>query len=249
MIGAGVMGAGIAQVLAAAGYPVRLHDVAESILERAMAGIENGPYGLLASEARGKVPAGSVAGALGRITTTTDLNRACENVDLVVEAIPELIDLKLELFRRLDTLTRPDTILASNTAGLSITALAHATTHPARVLGWHWAAPCSVMRLAEIIVHPSTDDVVRDAVVATATRCGKNPEVIRDQPLVWGFVANRIMLQVRREALRIIAEGVATEEQVDQIMKDCFRWPLGPCEGMGGAANPMAGRPEAELLR
>jgi 3-hydroxyacyl-CoA dehydrogenase len=165
----------------------------------------------------------------------------------VIEAVPEQMDVKVKVFRTLDIVARPDTILASNTAGLSITALAHATARPELVLGWHWAAPCAVMKLAEIAVHRDTSRETVDAVVAAAARCGKNPQVINDQPLVWGFVANRIMLQARREARRVVAEGIATPEQVDAIMKDCFRWPVGPFEGMGGV-DALEGRPEADLL-
>jgi 3-hydroxyacyl-CoA dehydrogenase len=247
--GAGIMGSQIAQVLAAAGHAVRLQDIQPDALSKALHGIEHDRFGLRAAVNRGKLTAAEADAALARIRTTTDLEEACRDVDLVIEAVPELIDLKMEVFRKLDAITRPDTILASNTAGLSITALAHATARPGLVLGWHWSAPCAVMRMAEIIIHPATEQCAIDAVVAAAARCGKNPQVIKDQPLVWGFVANRIMLQVRREALRIVREGIATPEQVDALMKDCFRWPTGPFEQMGNADQPMGSRPEAELLR
>lgn len=248
VVGAGIMGAQIAQVLAASGFTVRLRDIDEGVLTRALHEIEHGPFGLRASVNRGKLTAAEADAAISRITTTTNLADATGDVDLVLEAVPESISLKLDIFRQLDAITRPDTILTSNTAGLSITALAHATNNPGRVLGWHWAQPCAVMKLAEIAVHPATEQRAIDAVVAAAAQCGKDPQVIKDQPLKWGFVANRIMLEARREARRIVREGVATPEQVDAIMKDCFRWPVGPLEGLGGVENPMQGRPEADLL-
>lgn len=139
------------------------------------------------------------------------------------------------MFRQLDALCPEHTILTSNTAGLSLAALAAATDRPEKVLGWHWFQPCAVMRLAEIIVHDETSDAACDAVVAAAEQCNKNPVVVKDQQMVWGFVGNRINRAVRIEAARIVAEGLATEDQVDAIMKDGFRWPMGPFEMQRGA--------------
>jgi len=117
-----------------------------------------------------------------------------------------------------------------NSSGFSIGALAGATDRAERVIGWHWATPASVIKVAEITVHRGTADSVRDAVVEAARRCGKHPEVIHDQPLAWGFVANRVFAAAMREARQIVDEGVATPEQVDRLMKDCYRWPAGPFE-------------------
>jgi 3-hydroxyacyl-CoA dehydrogenase len=248
VVGSGIMGAQIAQVLATAGHTVWLHDVRTEALDSGVQEIEHGRFGLRASVARGKISEESAKAALRRIRVTLDINEACEDVDLIIEAVPEILDLKMEIFRSLNGLARQDAILASNTAGLSVTALAHATTRPSFVLGWHWATPCAVMRMAEIVRHSENSQEMIEAVVQAARRCGKNPIVINDQPLAWGFVANRIMLQVRREAFRVVNEGVATKEQVDQLMKDCFRWPLGPFEGMGDIEGFLH-RPEGVLLR
>jgi len=109
-------------------------------------------------------------------------------------------------------------------------ALAHATRRPAQVLGWHWAQPTPVMRLAELVVHDGVDPMALTTISDLAARCGKNPVVVRDQPEAWGYVANRIQAATRREAALIVAEGVASPEQVDQLVKDCFRWPMGPFE-------------------
>ncbi len=234
MIGAGVMGAGIAQVLASGGYDVHLYDVRAEALTAALERIEHGKYGLRRGIALGKVTGAQMTAALERIATFSDLAAACAGVDLVVEAVPEDLGLKVQTFRHLDALAPPHAILASNTSGFPITGLAAATDRPAQVIGWHWASPVPVMKLAEIAVHKGTNVATRDAVVAIAARCGKNPTVINDDTRHWGFVANRIFGVVVREARQIVAEGIATPEQVDTLVKDCFRWPVGPFELTGG---------------
>lgn len=234
MIGAGVMGAGIAQVLAAGGYDVHLYDVRAEALTAALERIEHGKYGLRRGIALGKTTPEQTTAALEHLATFTDLAAACAGVDLVVEAVPEDLGLKVRLFRQLDTLAPAHAILASNTSGFPITGLAYATDRPAQVIGWHWASPVPVMMLAEIAVHKETSAATRDAVVTVAARCGKNPVVINDDTRHWGFVANRILMVVVREARQIVAEGIATPEQVDTLVKDCFRWPVGPFEMTGG---------------
>ncbi len=234
MIGAGVMGAGIAQVLTAGGYDVHLYDVRAEALTTALERIEHGKYGLRRGIELGKTTPEQMAAALEHLATFTDLAAACAGVDLVVEAVPEDLGLKVRLFRQLDTLAPAHAILASNTSGFPITGLAYATDRPAQVIGWHWASPVPVMKLAEIAVHKETSEATRDAVVAVAARCGKNPAVINDDTRHWGFVANRILMVIVREARQIVAEGIATPEQVDTLVKDCFRWPVGPFEMTGG---------------
>lgn len=234
MIGAGVMGHGIAQVLATAGYDLRLYDVRDEALTAALERIERGRYGLRGAVTRGKLAEEQVAPILARIAPTTDLATACANVDLVIEAVPEDLGLKVRIFRQLDALAPPRAILASNTSGFPIVGLAYATNRPERVIGWHWSSPVPAMRLAEIAVHHATADDVRDTIVEVAARAGKNPVVIKDTPRHWGFVANRILMAVTREARQIVAEGIATPEQVDDLVKDCFRWPVGPFEMTGG---------------
>lgn len=230
IVGAGLMGAGIAQVLALGGLDVVVNDLTDEALEKAMSRIEHGRYGIRKGVEIGKVDAADAESALGRLRTTTDLSDAVADADLVIEAVYEDFQLKARVFRRLDAAAPPRTILASNSSGFSIGGLAGATDRPEKVIGWHWATPASVIKVAEITVHRGTADAVRDAVVETARRCGKHPEVINDQPLAWGFVANRIFSAAMREAREIVAEGVATPEQVDRLMKDCYRWPAGPFE-------------------
>ncbi len=234
IVGAGVMGAQIGQVLAAAGHAVRLHDVSADQLRGALERIEHDRFGLRKAVERRKLTTEQVGATLRRITTTADLAGACADADLVVEAVPEDVGLKVRVFRQLDRLAPARAILASNSAGLPIAAMAYATDRPEKVLGWHWFQPCAVMPLVEIVVHDGVAAETRDAMVAVSTRCGKRPQVVRDQPMVWGFVGNRINRVVRQEAARIVAEGIATEEQVDAIMRDGFRWAMGPFELMSG---------------
>ena len=119
----------------------------------------------------------------------------------------------------------------------SIAALAAATDRPGHVIGWHWASPAFVMKFAEIVVTKETDEGVRDTVVGIAGRCGKNPVVVNDNPMAWGFVANRIYFAMMNEATRVVNEGVATHEEVNQLMVDCYRWPVGPFAMVKGAGS------------
>ena len=147
------------------------------------------------------------------------------------------LDVKLRVFRDLDRAAPAGAILASNTSGFPIAAMAGATTRPERVIGWHWASPAFVMRFAEIVVTNDTAAAVQAAVCEVASRCGKNPIVVKDQPMAWGFVANRVYGAMLREAARVVEEGVATHEQVNQLMVDCFRWPVGPFAMEKGASS------------
>lgn len=230
VVGGGTMGSGIAQVLAVSGFDVSLHDTDNTALARARETIEDGPFGMRASVARHKLSISDFESARTRIRYCRDLDEACLDTGCLIEAVPEDLGLKMKVFKQCDRLTPPKAILTSNTAGLPIVALAYATERPERVLGWHWAQPCIVIKMAEIVVHGDCAPEAVATVEQLARTCGKNPHVVKDQPREWGFVANRIMLRVRREARAIVDEGVATPEQVDALLKDCFRWPVGVFE-------------------
>jgi 3-hydroxybutyryl-CoA dehydrogenase len=237
VIGAGVMGGGIAQSLVVAGHTVVCSDIAASALDAARKDAEEGRFGLAGAVARGKLSAEDAAAARGRIAYTDDLAVAVAGADLVIECVPERLDLKLAVFRQLDDIAPRNAILASNTSGFPIAAMAGATRRPERVIGWHWASPAFVMKFAEIVVTDATADDVRDAVVECAKACGKNPVVVRDNPMAWGFVANRIYGAMLREAARVVDEGVASHDEVNQLMVDCFRWPVGPFAMVRGATS------------
>ncbi len=233
VIGAGVMGAGIARVFAVGGDRVVLVDVADAVLDRARTTIRSGRFGLEGATERGLLdePVDTVE---ARISFASDLD-AVAACDLVIEAVPEDLDVKTSLFRGLDARCGPDTILASNSSGLPIAAMAAATGRPDRVIGWHWASPAQVMAFAEIVVTEQTSEATTATVVAAADRLGKHPIVVRDHPETWGYVANRIYMAAMREAQAVVADGVAAEADVDRLLVDCYRWPVGPFTMMRGA--------------
>jgi 3-hydroxyacyl-CoA dehydrogenase len=230
------MGSGIAQTLAQAGFRVVCSDIAEPVLERAREQVRSGRYGVDRAVERGKLSRADADAALARLTFTASLEEAARH-PLVVECIPERLDLKIRLFRDLDRLAPPGAVLASNTSGFPIAALAAATNRPESVLGWHWASPPPVMKLAEIVVTPATSAQAQQRVAEIARACGKNPIVVKDFPTQWGFVANRVYFAMVREAQRVVDEGIATREQVNQLMVDCFNWPVGPFAMVAGATS------------
>jgi 3-hydroxyacyl-CoA dehydrogenase len=236
VIGAGVMGSGIAQTLAIAGYETVCCDLAPEALARAKVDVVSGRYGMESAIARGKLTRDAMQTALTRLTWSDSLAMAAVS-DLIVECVPETLDLKIRVFRELDRVAKPTAILASNTSGFPIAALAAATSRPDRVVGWHWASPPPVMRLAEIVAAERTSAATIETVVEVARSCGKNPIVVKDSAMAWGFVANRIYLAMIREAQRVVDEGVATREQVNELMVDAFRWPVGPFAMTAGATS------------
>jgi 3-hydroxybutyryl-CoA dehydrogenase len=236
VLGAGVMGGGIAQVTAIAGYETVCYDIAADALARGREHATTGRFGLESAVERGKLTRQQADAALARIDFTSSFDDVTDT-DLVIEAVPERLDLKIEVFRELDATAPERTILASNTSGLPITALAAATDRPDRVIGWHWASPAPVMRLAEIVVTPQTSEETVATVTETARACNKNPVVVKDNPMAWGFVANRVYFAMVREAQRVVGEGIATRDEVDQLMIDCFRWPSGPFGMVKGAGS------------
>jgi 3-hydroxyacyl-CoA dehydrogenase len=236
VLGAGVMGSGIAQVTATAGYETVCYDVSGDALTAAREHVTTGRFGLDGGVARGKLTRADADAALARLTFTDSFSAAAET-DLVIEAVPERLELKVHVFRDLDRSAPPETILASNTSGFPIAALAAATDRPDRVIGWHWASPAVVMKLAEIVAGPETSDATIETVREAAARCGKNPIVVKDNPTTWGFVANRVYFAMVREAQRVVDEGIASRDEVDQLMIDTFRWPAGPFGMVTGAGT------------
>ena len=236
VIGAGVMGSGIAQTLAQAGCDVVCVDVDQAQLGRAAQLVDTGRFGLARAVERGKLSEADAAQARARLAFTTDLAHVARS-DVIVEAVPEDLGLKMALFAQLDGLIAEHTILATNSSGLPVIAMARATNRADRVIGWHWASPPPVMRMAEIVVTPETSESTRDAVVELARRCGKNPVVVKDDPLHWGYVGNRVWTAAIREARAVVEEGIASRADVDQILQDGWRWPVGPFGMMAGATE------------
>ncbi|HEX6312739.1 MAG TPA: 3-hydroxyacyl-CoA dehydrogenase family protein [Acidimicrobiia bacterium] len=240
VLGAGVMGSGIAQVTATAGYETVCYDVDPDALARGREHVTGGRYGVERGVERGKLTRDDADATLERLTFTGSFDDAA-TTDLVIEAVPERLELKIRVFRDLDRAAGADTILASNTSGFPIAALAAATDRPDRVVGWHWASPPVVMRLAEIVAARDTSDATVEAVRDVAARCNKNPIVVKDTAMRWGFVTNRVYFAMIAEAQKVVDEGIATAAEVDELMMDCFRWPTGPFGMVQGATEGWSG--------
>ncbi|TRY44320.1 3-hydroxybutyryl-CoA dehydrogenase [Geobacillus sp. LEMMJ02] len=221
VVGAGQMGSGIAQVCAVAGYQVFLYDISEAQLDKGIANIEKG---LARQVEKGKMTAADKDAALERLARSTDLHAAAE-VDLVIEAVIENMDVKTKLFAELDALARPEAILASNTSSLPITEIAAATKRPEKVIGMHFMNPVPVMKLVEIIRGLATADDVYETIEAVARKLGKVPVEVNDFP---GFISNRVLMPMINEAIYALYEGVATKEAIDEVMKLGMNHPMGP---------------------
>jgi 3-hydroxybutyryl-CoA dehydrogenase len=222
VLGAGTMGAGIAQLAAEAGIKVRLHDPVEGAVAAARERIAGS---LCRRVDRGDLDAVARDEALARIEPVTSLEATAE-ADVVIEAIPEQIEFKRDAFRRLDAAAAPDAILATNTSSLSVARIAAATRRPERVVGMHFFNPVPRMALVEVIAGPVTAPAVVDAVTSLARRLGKTPVVAADSP---GFIVNRVARPYYLEALRILGEGAAGIEEIDDAMRG-IGFPMGPFE-------------------
>jgi 3-hydroxyacyl-CoA dehydrogenase len=236
VLGAGVMGGGIAQVCATGGFDVVCYDIDPAALDAGREHATTGRYGIESGVERGKLTREDADAATARLTFSGTFEDAA-TTDLVVEAVPERLDLKIRVFRDLDRVAPPATILCSNTSGFPIQAIGAATDRPDRVVGWHWASPAPVMKLAEIVRTHATSDETVETVTAVARQCGKNPVVIKDTAMAWGFVANRVYFAMIAEAQKVVNEGIATADEVDQLMMDCYRWPSGPFGMVKGAGS------------
>lgn len=222
VIGAGTMGHGIAQVAAMAGQDVRLFDLDTGVVD---AGLDRVQRNLDKGVARGKVDADLRDAALARLTGSSDLVDACKGADLVVEAVPERIELKQNLFRQIAAHVSATCVLATNTSSLSIARIAGAVDHPERVVGTHFFNPVHIMKLLELVHHAGTDPQILAEVKAWGEGLGKECIVVRDSP---GFATSRLGVCLGMEAIRMLAEGVASAEDIDKAMVLGYRHPIGP---------------------
>ena len=221
VIGAGTMGNGIAQVFAQSGFNVRLHDAAPGAVDRARATIEKS---LAKFVEKGKLAAADKDAALGRLQPAPSLD-TFGDVDFVVEAVVEQLEVKHALLSRLDGIVRPDVILGSNTSSISITRLGAATKRPDKVLGVHFMNPVPLMTLVELIRGQATTDATMRTALDLCKALGKTPVEAADYP---GFIANRILMPMINEAVFAVMEGVGTPEAIDQVMKLGMNHPMGP---------------------
>ncbi|PBC77766.1 3-hydroxyacyl-CoA dehydrogenase [Streptomyces sp. TLI_235] len=224
VIGAGLMGAGIAQVSAQAGHPVVLRDVTEAALQRGLDGIRSSYEKFVG---KGRMTAEEAQAALGRITTTTDLG-AVADADIIVEAVFEQLDVKEGVFRELDKIAKEGAVLASNTSAIPITRIAAATSRPESVVGVHFFSPVPLMRLVELVRGYKTSDATLAAARAFAEGVGKEVVVVNRD--VAGFITTRLITALVVEAARLYESGVATAEDIDTACRLGFGHPMGPLQ-------------------
>ena len=224
VIGAGTMGNGIAHVFAQNGYRVKLIDISEESLDLGLKTIGRNLDRMIAKE---KINEEDKSNTLANIETFSDLSIGASNVDLVVEAATERLDLKLGIFKQLDAICAAHTILATNTSSISITQIAAETNRPEKVIGMHFMNPVPIMKLVEIIRGYSTSDETTKTTMELSKKLGKTPTAVNDYP---GFVANRILMPMINEAIETLYNGVAGVEEIDTVMRLGMAHPMGPLQ-------------------
>lgn len=222
VLGAGLMGTGIAQVVATGGYNVYLKDVSQDILDRSKAEIDKRLKRLVAKE---KMTHETAAEALGRISFTVDMKSAVKSADYIIEAVPEDLALKKKVFTEIDSIAKPSAIFASNTSELSITSLAEATSRQEKVIGTHWFFPPQVMKLIEVVVAPGTSKETTRATLNFCETIGKETVTCKDMQ---GFITSRAISALVAECLRVYEDGIASIEDIDKAMRLGFNHPIGP---------------------
>ena len=224
VIGAGTMGNGIAHVFAQKGYQVNLIDISPASLEKGMGTIAKNLDRMVAKE---RINEADKENTLGNITTFTSVKEGVLDRDLVIEAATENLDIKLSIFKELDSLCEESTILATNTSSISITQIGAVTQRPDKVIGMHFMNPVPIMKLVEIIRGYSTSDGVTEKIMELSTKLSKTPTEVNDYP---GFVANRILMPMINESIETLYNGVAGVKEIDEVMKLGMAHPMGPLQ-------------------
>jgi 3-hydroxybutyryl-CoA dehydrogenase len=232
VVGAGTMGAGIAQVAAQAGFPTLIYDIKQDFIDAGLGRVRNFLQG---SRERGKISAEREKEILDRFSTSTTLDD-CRAAALVIEAAPEKLDLKRDIFKQLDSICTAETLLATNTSSFNITAIAAATRHQERVLGLHFFNPPPLMALVEVIQGDRTAEAAIEEATLLMRAMGKTPARAKDTP---GFIVNRVARPFYNEALRILGDGGASVETIDRIMKEAGNFRMGPFELMDLIGNDV----------
>jgi len=227
IIGFGVMGSGIAQVFAQAGFIVYGMDIDEKALKQGLETIINGPFGLKRAIRKGLITEQQMQEILSRIEVTHDLTEAVKDADIIIEAVVEDLEIKKKVFTNIDAIAPPHAILASNTSSLSITALAAVTKRPEKVIGMHFFNPPQIMKLVEIVQGLQTSNETIELAKQIIIKIGKKPIVCKDIP---GFIANRIGILAILEGIRLYEQSAASAEDIDIAMKLGYNWPMGPLE-------------------
>ena len=239
MMGGGVMGGGIAQVCAQAGYRGVLRDLNDELLEKAKAAVIDGRYGLKRGVEREKITQAQMDQALNNISYSTKIEDL-RDVDLLIEAVPEELELKKKVFAELDGLVKADAIFASNSSGFAVADMNKAVSRKDRFIGMHWFSPVPVMRLIELIHAPDTSEETIAALEVVGEKVGKVTIRVKDAPDQYGFVANRVYFAAVAEARKVLEEGIASEEDINKAMVYGFNWPVGPLAMVAGAQRGFA---------
>jgi len=229
ILGGGVMGSGIGQALAVGGVKVAIRDISDELLEKARSTIVDGRYGLRRGVDRKKIYQKQMDAALANLSFTTKLEDL-KDVDLVIEAVPEDLDLKKEVWAEMDGIVQAQAVFATNTSGLVIAELNQAVSEPRRprFIGMHWFSPAPIMRLVELVYAPDTAEETIQALEALCERIRKVSVRVKDAAGKYGFIANRVFYAAIREAEAVLEEGIASEEDINKAMMYGYNWPIGP---------------------
>jgi 3-hydroxybutyryl-CoA dehydrogenase len=235
VLGGGIMGGGIAQICAVAGYPVVVRDISDEAIETTRQAVFEGKWGIKRAVEIGKLKFDDAVAAMDRITLTTDLNQLAD-CDIIIEAIPEKLDLKQQVLKELDGIVKPEAIFASNTSGFAIQDVARDVSDARRPLfiGMHYSNPVPTMRMCEIVYTPDTSEETIDTSRRLAEATNRVVSMVKDTPGTYGFLLNRIFGAAYREALAIAEAGIATKEDIDKAMISGRNWPAGFFGSRGG---------------
>lgn len=234
LMGGGVMGGGIAQSFAAHGFRTIIRDLNDDLIEKTRASMVEGRFGLQGSVERGKMTQADFDATLARFSFTKDVGDLSD-CDLVVEAVPENLDLKKSVWSELDGVVKKSAIFATNTSGFAISDLNKAVSRRDKFVGFHWFSPAYIMKPVEIVYAPATSEETIATMEAVGERLEKVTIRVKDAPGKYGFVANRIYFAMVAEARRVLEEGIASGEDIDTVMKLGFNWPVGPLGMTKGA--------------
>ncbi|MCH8949142.1 MAG: 3-hydroxyacyl-CoA dehydrogenase family protein [Chloroflexi bacterium] len=234
VMGGGVMGGGIAQSCVVAGFNVRVRDLADELNEKTRKTMVEGRFGLQGAVERGKLTQEQVDAALARLSFTTKIEEL-RDADLIIEAVPEDLDMKRKVFAELDGVIKPEAVFASNTSGFSIADLSQAVSRKDRFAGMHWFSPAFLMKLIEIIHGPDTSEETIQLLEQVGAAMSKETIRVKDTNDAYGFVANRIYFAAVAEARKVLDEEIATVDDINKAMRFGFNWPAGPLEMIAGA--------------
>lgn len=235
VVGGGVMGAGIAQIHAAAGYKVVVRDISEQIIDETREGLVEGKWGVKRAVEKGKMGFDTATQVIENVSFTTEVSGLAD-CDFIIEAVPEKLELKQAVFKELDGIVKPEAIFTSNTSGIVIQEIAEPVSDARKALfvGMHFSNPVPVMSMCEVITTPQASQQTIDTVVAVAAAAKRAISMVKDTPGTRGFILNRVFAAAAKEARKIVDDGIATPEDVDKAMITGRNWPAGFFGTRGG---------------